>query len=472
MRLVSRLAGTAVPYALSIALTKGVSLALMPWVAAHLSPTEYGRIEVVASIIEFFGLVFACGLADTLFRFAGGNCPADERRGRAASIAGSAIMLAVICAVLLQAAAPLIQGALPIPIDETALRMSLLGVSVGGLIELPLAWLRLRERPGSYLAFTAARALLQLVFIAWMVSRDARAESVLVAAATVELLMAVVLVSLQARSTGLRLTREATRWLRGYSLPLILGGLATFALGSCDRWFLVGEVPVADLGRYGIATKLALATALLMQPFGLWWYARRLTVLGEPGGLERSAAAVGFGFAILFIGGTIMCLVGPGFVRLALPESYLPAVRWIPWLVLACILNESASLLNVGCYARRTTWMVAAVNAGGAAVAILGYVLLIPDHGVDGAIAATIAAHAVRIVGFLAVGHRVARIPYPTLPILTLATASALGVWWVDGSGPIGVQVALVFLAPLALLALAFGLGLIRLEPSGRMWAR
>ena len=122
MRLVSRLAGTAVPYALSIALTKGVSLALMPWVAAHLSPTEYGRIEVVASIIEFFGLVFACGLADTLFRFAGGNCSADERRGRAASIAGSAIMLAVICAVLLQAAAPLIQGALPIPIDETALR--------------------------------------------------------------------------------------------------------------------------------------------------------------------------------------------------------------------------------------------------------------------------------------------------------------------------------------------------------------
>jgi O-antigen/teichoic acid export membrane protein len=466
MQRLRKVAGTDLPYVLSIALAKGVSLALMPWVAGHLPPAEYGRIEIVGSTLEFAGMIFACGLADTLFRFAGSARDDVDQKERAATIAGSSIVLALICAAFLQLLVPVLGRVLPVPVGEGALRMSLLAASVSGMIELPLAWLRLRERPMVYFAFAAVRALLQLGLIGWLVARDPRAESVLIGAASVEIAIAVVLGIAQARDTGLRVSREALGWIVTYGLPLVLGSFATFAVGACDRWFLVGHVSTADLGRYGIATKLALATALLMQPFSLWWYARRLTVLGRPGGLDRSAEAVGLGFAILLIAAAVMSMAGPAFVHLALPASYAPAVHWIPWLVAVSVLNETASLLNVGCYARRSTWSVTAINALGAGVAVAGYLQFIPGMGVDGAILATILAHAARIAGFLAAGHRSARIPYRAGSIAILAIATIACVWLSGFAEGPAAQGAVAVLGPIGLAVMAWALGLVRLEPA------
>lgn len=460
MQRIRRLAGSALPYALSIAVAKGLSLLLMPWVARHLPPEDYGRIEMIASTLEFLGLLLAFGLGDMLFRFSSGESDEGERHRRAAAIAGLSIGLALVCAVTLQLLAPLIRDVVRVPIGEGALRLALLGVSVGGMIELPLAWLRARNRPFVYLGFAAARAALQFAAIAWLVSIDPHAESVIVGSSAVELLLAAALLVLQFRDTGVRFTRQSLRWLHGYSLPLLVGGLATFVLGTCDRWLLVGQIPTSELGLYGVAAKLALAAALVSQPFGLWWYARRLAVLGEPGGLARSADAVALGFAVLAIGATAVCLAGPAFVRLLLPPAYLPAAGWIPWLVLAGVLNETASLINVGCYARRTTWLVAVVNALGAAVAAVGYIAFIPAMGVDGAILATVLAHAARIAGFLIAGQRVAPIPYRSGRMLGLAAAGATAVWLGSKLGePALLGLAAVGVpALLGLLALVLGM--------------
>ena len=458
-----RALGTALPYMLSIAVTKGVSLAMVPWIAAHLPPSEYGRIEVVGSVVEFASLLFACGLADTLFRFAGGGLSEGERRARAAAIAGSAVVQAAVCALILQACAGFIQDLLALQIGTWAFRASLMAAAVGGMIELPLAWLRLRERPFRYLAFCALRAGLQFVVVGWAVWREPVAESVLMATAAVEIAMAAALLIAQVRDTGLRFSSEALRWALGYSLPLVLGSVATFAVGACDRWFLVGQVPTADIGLYGIANKIALATSLVMQPFGLWWYARRLRVLEEPDGLQRSAQAVSLGFVILIVGAVVASLTGPAFIRLVLPAAYLPATALIPGLVAVSFLNETASLLNVGCYARRTAWSVSAVNLAGAIVAIAGYVVLIPYLGVEGAIAATVAAHAVRIAGFLTAGHWSARIPYQSLPIAALAATAVAGVALAMRLPGLGFQLLTALALPPALVGLAWAGGLVRL---------
>lgn len=467
---VSRLAGTAMPYLLSIALAKGLSLALVPWIAAHLAPAEYGRIEIVGSIVEFLGLLFASGLADTLFRFCGSAESDEMRRRNAAAFAGSAIAAAAISALALQAMAAFILESLPVALDGWVFRLSLLAASVGGMIELPLAWLRLRDRGLAYLGFCALRAGLQFAAVGTAVWLAPRAESVLAATAIVEVIVALALVVAQCRDTGLRVTRNALRWAAGYNLPLILASVATFAVGSFDRWFLMSQVTAADLGQYGIASKVALATSLIMQPFGLWWYARRLRVLAEPDGLQRSAEIISIGFVILIVGAAFACLAGPAFVRLALPPGYLPAIGLIPGLVVISFLNESASLLNVGCYARRTSWVVTFVNLVGAIVAVAGYCLLIPAHGVAGAITATQAAHFVRIVGFLTVGHSSARIPYATGPILALLVTAASGVVLaarLDGTTGLALTIAL----PAVLAGLGWAAGLLRPLAAPRLGA-
>lgn len=449
-------------YGLSLALSKGVSLLLMPWVAAHLPPGEYGRLEIVSTTLEFVGLVLAFGLGDTLFRFAGVTSGPAEQEQRAALIAGAALVLAAGCAALLQLVAPLIRDLLPIPVSDGVFRLCLLAVAAGGLIELPLAWLRLRDRPHHFLAFMALRAGLQLVLVAGFVALFADAEAVLAASSIAELVLAASLTLLQGRTSGFAFSRESWSWLRAYSLPLLVSGLAAFALGSCDRWFLAGQVSAADIGRYAIAAKLALASALLMQPFGMWWYARRLRVLAEPDGLRRSADAVALGFAVLAGAAATVAIGGPAFIRLALPPSYAAAASFVPWLVLASVMNETASLLNVGVYARHTAWRVAAVNGAGALAALAGYAVLIPRAGVDGAIAATLLAQAVRIVGFLWAGRTDAPVPYRVIAMTAAAAGGLLVVLLAQAIEPPLAQAALAVLVPALFGGLAIGLGLLQ----------
>ena len=136
-------------------------------------------------------------------------------------------------------------------------------------------------------------------------------------------------------------------------------------------------------------------------------------MLREPDGLDYSAKVWGWGFTILIVSAVGVSLAAPLFIHLAMPPEYLAAARYIPWLVGICVLNELAALCSVGCYARNNSSLVLAVNGAAAVVAVAGYLLLIPSYGIEGAIAATILAHFLRIGLFIWLGHKSAPIAYP-----------------------------------------------------------
>jgi len=185
-------------------------------------------------------------------------------------------------------------------------------------------------------------------------------------------------------------------------------------------------------------------------------------VLAEPDGLRRSADSVALGFAVLVGAAATVAIGGPAFIHLALPAAYAGAASFVPWLVLASVMNESASLLNVGVYARKTAWRVAAVNGAGAVAALAGYALLIPRAGIDGAIAATLVAQAVRIAGFLWAGRVDAPVPYRVVAMATAALGGLSVVLLAQAIEPPLGQAALAVLMPALFVGLALALGLVR----------
>jgi O-antigen/teichoic acid export membrane protein len=396
----------------SILFTKGMSLVTIPLITGHLAPSDYGRLELVSSVVEAFAIVMNLGLADSLFRFAA-PAPDAERRNVAAGLTGMAVTLAVVVGALLQVGVFMFAPRFGLAFVQTPLAIGMAAATISGLIELPLAWIRLRGGAGAFLAFTVARTLLQVATMTVTLKAGFGVVGLLAGSASVDALIAATLLTSQIRECGIHLDRGTFERAGRYSLPLIGGALSMFVLGSCDRWFLAGAVPPATLGFYGLAVKLSLITPLAIQPFGLWWYARRIAVLREPGGLDSSARGVAIGMTLLAVGAIASCVGAPLLVQGLLPQAYRAALPFIPWLVIASILNESCSLTNVGAYAGHHAYRVLGVNAAGAAVALTGYAILIHPYGVSGAIAATIAGQTVRLVLYLATGRRDAPIRYP-----------------------------------------------------------
>lgn len=439
-----------IPYAASVVLTKGVALITIPLLTRHLTPADYGDLELVSSVIEVAALILSFSAADLLFRFTGTNDPTEAKRN-AAAIAGGALTLSLLVGGSLQLILILARPHIEHVIDVDMLSVGILCASFSALIELPLAWLRSRGSARTFLLYVSTRAFLQTATMAFTLSNGYGAFGVIAGNAAVDAVFSSMLVWRQYRDTGISFDTKLLARAARYGWPLLGGAIAMFILGNCDRWFLAGEVTKEALAHYALAAKLATIVALSMQPFGLWWNARRMRVLTERGGDKTSADAIAWGFACLTIG-TIWVAIGvPPLIRLALPEEYLPAIYWLPWLILIVAMNETTSLLNVSAYLGKSATPALVINGCSAAVALAGYIVLAPLWGVTGAIAATIAGHTLRIIAYALHGAKHAPIPYRWAKMAAMAAIAFLAIKTSLMQTEIIYQAALIFVSSVSI---------------------
>lgn len=448
-------------YALSIALGRGLSIFVLPITSRFIPPGDYARLDVAASVIEICGLFASFAMTDLVFRFAAPAKSEAEQRRIASGILGIGLTCAAITFAVTQLVLPLFAAGLSLGVSEGALRAGLAAAACVGLIELPLAWLRMRQRPGLYLIFIAGRSIAQITLMIAVLAAGHGPEGVIVSNACLELFLTLVLVYKQMRAFGVSLSREMTRHALNYSIPIVIGSLAMFGLGTCDRFFLAGAVPAATLAHYTLAGKLAFATPLLLQPFLLWWGPQRIALLGEKGGLERSTRMVGLGMVILAASALFVVIVGALFLQFAMPASYHGAIELLPLLVFVCVLNEIASLVNVGAFAKSHGREVLLVNGLGGLAAFIGYIVFVPLAGVHGAIGATILGHGLRIALFIVLGRSVAPIHYPIAAIAGMSVTMAMLVYVRPALDNILLQALFALFAFAVILAVARVLGLV-----------
>jgi O-antigen/teichoic acid export membrane protein len=447
-------------YAASLVVSKGISLVMIPFMTAHLGPAEYGTLEALVALADVGGVVLGLGLADTLFRF-GSKGDNPDRSPIAATLIGLSIAIAIVTLIAGQLVAPLMLPTLPPGVALEQLRLLMISLALTACIQVPFAWLRSRESALEYFGYTIGKIALQATLIVIAVRDGWGVTGVLAAGAVSDVVLSTTLLLRQILVTGIRLPdRAGAKSVLVYALPLVLSGIGGFALGTFDRWILAHEVPPAELALYGLAAKFGMATALLLQPFDLWWYPRRIRLLDEPDGYKRTAATAGIGATVAILAASAASLAGPALINLLTPPEYHAAGRYVPWLAMIAVLHASCSLVNVGCYNRRTTTLPMAINLTAAGIAVTLYLILIPRLGVMGAIHATWGAQVCRVILFAGFGHRSAPVPYPVFRAALLALAGAAAV---SLGGPLyptfsDVMTAGVLMAGLVTLAMLLGL--------------
>lgn len=409
-------------YMLAMVWGRAMAMITVPLLARTLPPGDLGRLDLLSSFAEIGGMLAGAGLVDALYRF-GGNDAAGRRA--AGQVMGLALGVAGVVGGAIAIFSSSIAAAMPLPTAPSEVLLLGTAAALEPVIGVPLAWLRMNGRAALFTVVAVARVTIQLGLVIALVANGSGIWGVVLAGWAAATLTALVGTGLQARDTGLRLVPAETARVLAYGLPLIGSAMAAFVLGTADRWLLAGVVPAAALGFYALATKAAMILSMLMQPFEMWWYPRRIALLKAPDGREQSARALGAGMAWLITGSAITAAAGPMLIHIAAAPAYAPAAVYVPWLVLCIALSSVCSMANVGCYVGRTGALPMALNSAAAVVALGFYLLLIPRFGVAGAIAATVIAQAARLVMFAAVSQRIVRLPWPVGRIV-LATVPAI----------------------------------------------
>lgn len=407
-------------YALALAGAKGVSLLMVPVFTHYLSPADYGRLDILQTLADILSIIIGLGLADTLFRFCNDQDP-EESKKTVAQLYGIAWIIALGAFILTQLAAPMITAALPGDLSVMQTRLILCSLSLSGTILVPMAWLRFQGRAAQFLAGSLGRTVFQALLAAGLLMAGFGLTGFVLGGFIACLCLCLYLAKLQLAQTGIRFELSAFKTFGPYGGPLIFAGFAGFILGSFDRWILAETLGTAEMAQYALAAKFGLITAVLIQPYDMWWHAKRFSVLAQHNGAEKCAR---YGsVAVCLVCGAVLfvCGAAPVLIQWLTPQSYHGSIQYVPYLVLFAGLHNLTQTLGFGIYTQQTSRLPALIDGTSAAIALLAYFIFIPPYGIMGAIFATFCALSIRFIATYLMAQRTCAIPYAWPKYLVLA---------------------------------------------------
>jgi len=426
-------------YGLSIFLMKGIALIMLPIYTNYLSPSDYGRLEVLVVFSNVASIVLGFGLVEALYRFVGLADDIEQKQRHTAECLLIAGIIAVFSYAIFHFYSNDLLPLLPGIITEHELYLLGVALSVGGLINVPLAWLRITDRAGLFFSISMLKVTLQVALTFYGLINGWGITSILaagaVSAVVVALILCIIVIKeVQTKENKISLSlpniMNNVKSIIHYSGPIFIGGLATFTLSGMDRWLLAEHFGATEIAAYAIAIKFALVPTLLIQPFTLWWLPKRFTVLKEQDGkaINAHVAVIGATLSVLICG--VLGLLGPLLIQWLTPVEYHAAISILPWLLLCTLLKMLADLLNLGCFVEKDTQVQMNINLAACGFGGLLLIILVPLFMTNGALFSLIAANAIRMVLFYYFSQKKVYLPYKFGYLYSAISAAFIATWF------------------------------------------
>ena len=445
--------------------TNVVNLLLVPLYTTFLTEVDYGNIALLILFSTFAKIVFRLGLDAGFFRIHYELKTDAERRALAGTVSLFAAGVGGLLLVVVAAAAGPITGwlfgATPVPTSWVVLVAA--DVAAGTLAFVPLALLRIQDRPALFSTFSATRHTVNIVLKVVLVTRGGGVAGILwsdlLATVVFSLALLPILVRHAAPAFSAPLLGEALR----FGVPKVPHGLLLQVQNLADRKILDhfvtrGEVGLYQMG-YNFGQGVKFATSAFEPAWGPFVYAQ----LGRPDAKATLARVAGHVFAF-FVWATLgVAILGGDLLTLLTPRNpaFRAAAPVIPVVALAYLLHGVFLLTSIGIGIEKRARYYPLVTGAAAAANVAANFALIPRLGMMGAAWATVLSYAVMALSGFVISRRLFPIPFETGRWLAVAAvAAALYGFSFFAPAPLlprlAVEVALVGAFPLILVATVF----------------
>jgi len=449
-------------YALGVLINRAAAFIMLPIYTRYLTPADYGVIELLFMTTEVFAMIASAGLFAAVFRFHAKAGSDDERR----RVVSTATLLfigfyAVGGTLGFALAEPLAAVVLPgVEDGELFLRMIFVSFFLQALIELPLLYIRIRQRPWMFVAIGAIKLSLQLGLNLWFVVQlELHVIGVLYGTLISSLAVGLFALPYTFRHTGIRFDTAIARRLLRFGVPLIIAGLGNFVLTFADRYALSHLAGMHETGLYALGYKLGMVLwVFAVAPLFSAWDAQRFEVAKQPDAADvQRRTFLFFNLAIISFGLALALGSRELFRVLAAPE-FLPAHRIVALIALAYVLQMWTQFTEFGLLLHERTVALGMATAAASLAMLAACWLLIPRYGMTGAALSTITAYTVRFAIVHALSQRCYPVALPwgrILIVLALAAATYIAATLVRPDGfaaALGVDIG-AFVLFVALLA-------------------
>lgn len=427
-------------YAGGILLNRAAAFIMLPIYSRHLSPEDYGIIQLVEMTLDFVAILAGAKLAIGVFRYYHSAKDEDERR----SVASTSFVL--ICGAYLTVSAFVTLMASPLSwiVFHSTTKASLLRVAAAALAAqslsiVPLAYARARGRSDLFVAANAALLVLQISLnLFLLVYLRLGPIAVFTSNALSSLIVGAALAWGLIRLVGIRFCRAMARRLVRYGLPLVATQIATFVATFGDRYVLNRDADMTTVGLYALAYQFGFLLAMVgSMPVDLVWEPIRFS-MAERRDRDRVLSRAFVYLNLLLISAALgITLFVSDVLRVMTLPAFYPAAKLVPVILFAYIFQSWTVMQDVGIHLKERTEYITAANWVAAGVAVVGYFLLIPRWLGLGAAIATVLSFGIRYLMILRISLRFLPVRYEWTPVFRIV-ALAIGVALLSFAVPAG----------------------------------
>lgn len=413
-------------YGLGTVLQKAVSFLMLPLYTRLLTPTDYGVVGLIDTTLDVISIGAGAQLAYAIFRFYHKADNEQERQRVVSTVLQSLLLSYGLTGLITMLCADSLSTLL---FGSTA-RSDLIRVAAGGMISqclliVPLAYLQVLERSSVVTTVSLAKLVMQLTLnVVFLVGLKTGVIGILLSTLIANSIVGIGLSIWTVRRVGLGFSGRTLRGLVRYAGPMIVTQFATFFATFGDRYFLKAAGGEAAVGLYNLSYQFGfLLFAIGFSPFNSMWAPRRFAIAKETDVLTRDhELSIGFGYANLLIFPTAvgLALFVGDILRLMTTPAYFSAEHAVPVILVAYVLLAWCNIQDLGILMRERTEYLTLTNWIAAAVALSGWILIVPRYGALGAAWSGTASFCVRYILTYYFAQRLWPVRYDWAPTLRM----------------------------------------------------
>ena len=452
-----RLARHSAIYGLGGVISRVVAVFLLPVYTRYLEPSDLGAVGVLIALTAVLVTILRGGISSAFFRFYFDSKEPERRRvvlrtsfwfTMAASTAGLAAGLLLAEPI----ADALVDG------RADLVRAAFVGIWAQMNYEQLTALFRVEERSLAFLAASLANiAVTVTATVLLVVVWEQGALGVIVGNFTGTLAVYLALLGYRREQLGLSFDRPLLREMQRFGLPLVPSALALIAINFGDRFFLTRLADLTEVGLYEIGVRIASAMVLLLTAFRTAWPAFAYSLDDEEEARRTYSYVLTYLVVVAFWLALALGLLAPWLVRLLTQPEFYEGADVVAPLAFGSALFAGYVVVAIGVGRARRTGMNWAVTGAAALLNVVLNLLLVPEYGMHGSAAATVASFALLFALMTWRAQKVFPVPYQWRRVATaLGAAVTLTVAGKLLDVPLAGAIALALAYPLVLLPLGF----------------
>ena len=371
-------------YAIGDLVPRLFSFIIFPVLTKHLSPSEFGIINYVNTTNTFL-LVFSVLCLNTFYLVYYYKQP-DEKSQKILSgnltgfVWGFTIVLSIIFSLTGFIWGDSIFNQIEFyPYILLGIFINIFNVTA----VFPLATYRLKENPLPLVIINVTRSFLTLIVtVILVVYFNQKALGVLCSNLVVNFLFAILYVKISIKNSIFKINGKLIKDALKFSLPLIPGSLAYYAISMSDRFFIEKYLGLGKLGLYSTAATIAMMLNIVSSSSYKALEPYIFKIYGNDNFKQTFVKIHNIFFCVLLLCSSAIVIFSDVFYELFSTKNYHEASNYVPILIIGVFASSLSLLYSTVITAMAKTKLNSLIVFVSAVFSIAMNVIFLPIYGI------------------------------------------------------------------------------------------